>query len=185
MIKGLMLEKNKTLKKIVYTANFSLEKQVHSIKYSLKKNFKEESFSINILGNTFYGSKYNNFLFLEKVQFNKKNESLKIVDIYEGNFIFWIINRLLENKIHRNFVVHLKKNEIIIKDILFKKEKIIKIETHFHKEEKTFSFDSRFISFFKLNKKTMNGKSKFIITNEGYGLFFTRKKRDFLFFKYS
>jgi hypothetical protein len=183
MIKGFILQ-NKTLKKIIYTGNFPIEDQIKSIKYSLKKEFNEEKISKNILNKTYNGSKYNNYLILEDSgKKYKKREQIQINEVLPIDSILWIIDSILENKIHRNFIISIKNDKLITKDILFKKEKTFILEKQY--QDYQIFFDSRFLSYFKLNKKTLTKKSKIIISNNGFGILFNRKKRNFFFFKYN
>ena len=167
-------------KKILYNSNFSLEEQIYFIETYLSKNAKEiKRIDMFILNTSYEGFQYDEYLFLKEGGSSKNIKIIKnIIDI---NPFLWIFEQLNKLKIHRNFFIEVKKETLKISDILRKETKIFNNSTN--NSLYLFSFDSRFFSIFKLNKKTMSNKSKFIRLDKEHGFLLIRKNKRFLLLK--
>jgi len=168
------------LRKVFFTSNYSYHEQIKYIENALKKIHEPTEYSFNFLGNNFKGNKYHNIYVLTETNIESENK-LKVLTFSAIEPIIDIYNKLVETPIQRIFKIIFTKKELKIKDTLFQVENTYNnITENTETDDILINFDSRLISLFKLNSKTLTKKSKFIVAEGFYGFVIFRSKKNIL-----
>lgn len=188
-----MVQESQSIKKRVINysfpkSNYSLEEQISSIETCFAYMDKENtSISFRLAGKHFHGIKNDKYSFLKE---SSDPSPILLTPLYLLNykFILNIINQLLISPIPRLFKITINESHTYVEDPLFKKKCEVEnkefIENTFSKETKVFYIDSRAFYIFKLNKKTINKKSYFFVT-ENEAIFLLERKKQKMLFTYS
>lgn len=166
-------------KKAIYKSNYSTTEQIYFIDSFFRKRNATKN-TLCLLSKKYTGLKLDkfSFYFLE-TDSCKQNSIIPILNI-NIDFIYFIIQRLEDKNMQRNFKIIINNNILEIFDIFFKKKKSFLLKNQ-KKKKFSFYFDSRFISLFRLNRKTITEKSIFILTKDSYGIIFNRTNKNLLF----
>ncbi len=162
-----------SFKKTIFTSNYSTKEQEHFIHSFFKKQYSV----FTLLNKEYTVFKLHSFYFGKETVRTLSGKNLNPQIYLNIKILQWIIKKLQENKVHRNFKIEIKDKQVKVIDILFVDSFSITINSSLNR---TFFIDSRFFSLFKLNQKTLTNRSELFLSENKLILLLKRKKENFL-----